>query len=315
MLTNLTAMLAGSVWAMTPDALRTLTQVLDARVLGAGAADVRAALEAAESRAAKAGTPSSPQQALNAAEAGVVVPEGTALVGIGGPILNRAGALATMCGAVSPQQVAAQVLAAADDKAVKRLVLDINSPGGTMAGTPELADAVAYAASKKPVVSVISGFGASAAYHVASQGTEVVGAPASNIGSIGVVYSHLDNSALYEKVGQRWTFITSGEMKTWGTDTAPLGDAVRARIQSQVTATAQQFYEAVARGRKMTTADVVARYGDAAIFTETEALQNGLIDRIGTLRAVLAEASGGPPSVRRTAPAVKPAVLPSVRPS
>jgi ClpP class serine protease len=88
--------------------------------------------------------------------------------------------------------LAGQVRRAAADADVASIVLDIDSPGGTVSGTPEAAAAVRDAAAQKPVIAIANTLAASAAYWIGSQASEFVMAPSADVGSIGAMILHQD---------------------------------------------------------------------------------------------------------------------------
>jgi capsid assembly protease len=187
----------------------------------------------------------------------------------------------------------ARIDAAARNPEVASIVLDIDSPGGTVAGTAETAAAVAAAAQRKPVVAVANSLAASAAYWIASQASEVVMAPNAMAGSIGVLAIHQNVSKLYERMGVETTVMRSGARKAEGHPFGPLDDAAREAIQARVDEAAGAFIAAVASGRKMTPKQAQERFGDGRVMSAREALSTGLADREATLDEVVAGLRAG----------------------
>ncbi|WP_229193601.1 S49 family peptidase, partial [Bradyrhizobium brasilense] len=99
--------------------------------------------------------------------------------------------------------VAAQVARAADDQDVAGIILDVDSPGGTVSATVEAAGAVAAASTKKPVIAVANTLAVSAAYWIASQAGELVMTPSADVGSIGAMIMHQDIPAGSTRTGSR----------------------------------------------------------------------------------------------------------------
>lgn len=183
--------------------------------------------------------------------------------------------------------------AAARNSDVAAIVLDIDSPGGTVAGTVETAAAVATAARAKPVVAVANSLAASAAYWIASQASEVVLAPNALVGSIGVLSVHQNVAKLYERMGVETTIVRSGSRKAEGHPFGPLDDTAREAMKARVDEAAAAFLDAVAAGRKLTSKAARERFGDGQVFGVAEALGNGLADRSATLDEVVASLSAG----------------------
>lgn len=194
----------------------------------------------------------------------------------------------------------ARIGTAANNPDVASIVLDMDSPGGTVAGTVETAAAVAAAAQRKPVVAVANTLAASAAYWIASQATEVVMAPHAMAGSIGVIAVHQNVGKALERFGVETTLIRSGPRKAEGHPFGPLDDTAKEAIQARVDEAAVAFLKAVAAGRKMALPEARKRFADGHVMGSAEAVESGLADRIATLDEVIAGmASGKAPAWRR----------------
>lgn len=187
----------------------------------------------------------------------------------------------------------ARIDAAARNPEVASIVLDIDSPGGTVSGTAETAASVAAAAQRKPVVAVANSLAASAAYWIGSQATEFVMAPNSLAGSIGVLAIHQNVAKLFERMGVETSVMRSGPRKAEGHPFGPLDDAARDAIQARVDEAAGVFLDAVAKGRKMTRKQAQERFGDGRVMSAREALSTGLADREATLDEVVAGLRAG----------------------
>ena len=185
----------------------------------------------------------------------------------------------------------AQLAQAAANPDVAAIILDVNSPGGTYAGTPETAAAVRAAAAVKSVTAVVDTLCASAAYFIASQAHQVVATPSGEVGSIGVVAVHEEMSKLMEDIGVRATIFRSRASKADINSLEPLSDSARAALQALVLEADDDFLKAVAKGRGMTAAQVRKLVDDNELgrtVSAQKALSLGLIDRVATLGEVLA---------------------------
>ena len=187
----------------------------------------------------------------------------------------------------------ARLGAAARDPNVSAIVLDIDSPGGTVAGTSETAAAVAAARAAKPVVAVANGLAASAAYWIGSQATEFVMAPNALAGSVGVISVHLNWAKAAAEAGVEPTIVRSGARKAEGHPWGPLDDTARAAMQARVDEAFASFVDAVAAGRGMSAKAARERFGDGRILGADEAVSTGLADRVATLDAVVADLAAG----------------------
>jgi signal peptide peptidase SppA len=214
---------------------------------------------------------------------------GVAVVPLYGVLAPRMNIVMRISGGTSTQQFVAAVNQAVDDPDVKAIVIDIDSPGGSVLGLPEAADAVRQASTVKPIVSVATGQMCSAAYYVGSAAGEVIATRSSQVGSIGTIGFHCNHQAADLKEGVEKTVIFAGPHKADGSTHAPLNDQGRATLQEQVDAYYAQFVTDVARFRGITPAAVENRFGGGKHFIAAEALTRGLIDRIATLSEVVAE--------------------------
>lgn len=191
--------------------------------------------------------------------------------------------------------------AAARNPEVASIVLDIDSPGGTVAGTAETAAAVAAAAQRKPVVAVANSLAASAAYWIASQASEVVMAPNALAGSVGVLAIHQNVAGMMDRLGVSTTVLRSGARKAEGNPFGPLDATARAAMQARIDEAASGFLDAVATGRRMSQRAARDRFGDGRVMAEREALATGLADRVATLDAVIADLAAGKLPMRHRA--------------
>ncbi|WP_038380281.1 S49 family peptidase, partial [Bradyrhizobium elkanii] len=185
--------------------------------------------------------------------------------------------------------IASQVMRAADDQDVAGIVLDVDSPGGTVSATVEAANAVAYATVKKPVVAVANTLAASAAYWIASQAGELVMTPSADVGSIGAMIMHQDISGWLDQVGIKMTIVRSEQSpnKNEAHPFAPLSDEARAYLQSRANEAGADFVRAVASGRRVSQTKVREEFGQGRMVGAREAVARGMADRIATLDQVI----------------------------
>ncbi len=172
---------------------------------------------------------------------------------------------------------------AAADKDVKAIVLDVNSPGGSVFGIEEVSAKIRAARESKPIVAVANGMMASAAYWIASAATRIVATPSADVGSIGVIMVHADWSEAAKAYGVKVTYITSAKHKAEGNMNEPLGDEARAHMQSRVNAYHETFVVDIAKGRGIAKAVVSNGFGEGRTFGSKEAKERGMVDQIATL--------------------------------
>jgi signal peptide peptidase SppA len=217
---------------------------------------------------------------------------GIALLPVMGELVNRGSWLDAMSGLTSYERLDAQLNAAINDPRVKGLVLDMNSPGGQASGAMETADLVRSLSKRKPVVAFVNGQAASAAYAIAAGASRVVFTPSAIVGSIGVVYLHMDRSAAVEKAGLKPTLLHAGAYKIDGSPFAALPDDARARIQASIDGVYDLFVASVAQHRKGLDAAAV-RSTEAGVFMGQAAVDARLADAVGTLDAVMSDIKAG----------------------
>jgi signal peptide peptidase SppA len=206
-----------------------------------------------------------------------------AVIPIVGLISNRAQSLGT-----GADRIGAMVDAAVKSARVDGIVFDIDSPGGTVTGVPELADKIYEAGKIKPTVSVANGLMASAAYWAGSAANKVVVTPSGEPGSIGVYLLHEDWTAAMEADGVKITEISAGKYKTEGAPWKPLDEEAESYLQGRVTAAYDWFVKDVARFRGDTPAAVRKGYGEGRVLTAKDAVAAKLADRVGTLSETVA---------------------------
>jgi signal peptide peptidase SppA len=175
----------------------------------------------------------------------------------------------------------------AGDPSVKSIILDIDSPGGSMFGIEELTQNIRAAAGQKRVVAVANSLMASAAYYTGSAATKVFAAPGSLVGSIGVIMTHIDHSEALAAEGVKYTFVTAGKYKALGNATEPMGEDAMAYMQGLVDDGYDQFLSAVAQNRRVSKAKVKEQYGQGKVLSAKDALSVGMIDGIRTLDDVI----------------------------
>ncbi|OFW37644.1 MAG: hypothetical protein A3J29_06110 [Acidobacteria bacterium RIFCSPLOWO2_12_FULL_67_14b] len=271
---------ASTPWAILPDKMQELLSVLAFRAAGGEftADEIRARL------GEDGGAPPA------AAKRGAV-----AVIPLRGVIAHRMGTMAESSGGMSAERFTKLVQQAAADDSVGSILIDVDSPGGTIAGLTEAADAVFAARDAKRVVAIANATMASAAYWIASQAHELVAIPSALdrcIGSIGVFTVHEDLSEHLAKEGVKITLIRAGKHKAEVTPFAPLSDEQQAELQAGVDAAYGVFVKHVARGRGVPVADVRKGYGEGRALSAVDAQAAGLIDRIATFDETLARLVG-----------------------
>jgi capsid assembly protease len=209
------------------------------------------------------------------------IEKGVAIIPITGVLTKRPTLLQAFFGGTSMEAVGNQLRAAVSNPLVSSIVLDVDSPGGTVDGTGDLADIVAEIRKSHPVVAFVDGIIASAAYWIGSQADWVICPNTGEVGSIGVVQSHHDYSGADEKAGVKRSFIYAGKYKTAGSNAAPLSRDDAAYLQAGVDYIYSMFVDAVSKNRNLSVAQIIATQGK--IFIGEQAKDTGLVDQIGNI--------------------------------
>lgn len=266
----MTATRADIIRAMAAEPWALDRRVLESLAVTATIDDLRAAAAARSNATASLGT------------------KHVAVIPIFGPITRRSSWLSDLFGGTSIEGLRISLGHALADKGVGRIVLLVDSPGGTVGGTPELATAIRGARTRKPIIAVVEGMAASAAYWLASQATAIVAGPSSDLGSIGVYSLHSDITGALDKAGIVPTFIAApGPEKIEMSGLVKLTDPARAYEQAQIDRIYFDFVGDVALGRRVARSVVRESFGGGRMIGARQAVSLGMADQLGTLDDVL----------------------------
>ncbi|NPV69760.1 MAG: signal peptide peptidase SppA [Firmicutes bacterium] len=188
-----------------------------------------------------------------------------------------------------------QLREAADDREVGAVVIRLNTPGGSAAGSQEISREIEHLReSGKKVVASMGDVCASGGYWIAAGADAIVANPATITGSIGVIMEVTRLEQLMKKIGVEIDTVKSGPYKDIGSMSRKLEDEERAILQGMVDDIYAQFLDTVAAGRKMDM-EKVRSLADGRIFTGRQARELGLVDEFGNVEDALvtaAEAAG-----------------------
>ncbi|MCF7975572.1 MAG: signal peptide peptidase SppA [Phycisphaerae bacterium] len=169
------------------------------------------------------------------------------------------------------------------DRAVKAVVLRINSPGGTVGATDAMYHALTEFRQQtgKPVIVSMLDLGASGGYYLACGADGIVAQPSCVTGSIGVILQTMSFKGTLDKIGAKAVAIKSGELKAMGSPLKDLEDTERDVLQRIVMSQYNIFLAVVAKARSGIAQDKLRSLADGRVYTAQQALDAGLIDRIG----------------------------------
>lgn len=227
----------------------------------------------------------------NTREPVAITADGVAIIQIDGVISKRMNLFSQISGGTSSQIAGSQFDAAMADEAVKAIVLCIDSPGGTVDGTQELADKIYNARGVKPVLAYSDGMMASAAYWIGSSADAVyISGDTCTVGSIGVIATHTDVSMANAQRGVKVTEIKAGKYKGATSSNGPLG-AGESIMQAQVDHIYNVFLSTVARNLGVDVSTVATDMAEGRVFLGRNAIDAGLVAGVATFPAVIAQAA------------------------
>jgi signal peptide peptidase SppA len=275
----LLAEFAATPWAILPHALTQIATVLMRWNSGAPASTEIMETVAADQQA----------RAMRTHQAAQSSGGGIAVLPLYGIITQRPVADASGPGTLGISGFTQLFRQALADPAIAGIIIDVDSPGGSVFGVQELADEIFSARGVKPIVGIANSQAASAAYWIGTQCAEFYCTPGGMVGSVGVYMAHEDMSKALADAGVSVSLIYAGKRKTEGNPYGPLDDEARANLQSQVDSYYAAFTKAVSRGRgpSVTIAQVRDGMGQGRCMVATDALAANMIDGIKSFGEVV----------------------------
>lgn len=220
-----------------------------------------------------------------------------AVIPVYGAITQRATMMSMCDGGTSTQSISNALRQANADESVTSIVLDIDSPGGSVYGVSELAAEIR--ASSKPVTAVANSLAASAAYWLGTAASEFFVTPGGEVGSIGVWMAHEDWSKAVAEQGVAVTLISAGKYKVEGNPYEALTPEARDFMQSRTDDYYGAFTRDVAKGRNVSVDQVRAGMGQGRVLGAAQAKAENMVDGVMTFDQVIrhvqksAKAGGG----------------------
>ena len=198
-------------------------------------------------------------------------------------------AVVRLCGIIDVEDVLplTRILRGMEED-VQGLILWIDSPGGGVSAVTQITYEILRFKEKKPIVAYIGGYGASGAYYISSVCDAIVAREDAAVGSLGVIYVHVNASEHYRQYGFTFEVIKTGVHKDAGADWRSLTDAERAGIRASVSDAFNRFVYTVLMGRELSYDDLQG-YIDGSMWDATEAADAGLIDRVGNFDTAVDE--------------------------
>lgn len=260
-------------WAITFDALQNISAFAEMKIQGKEVASEDFDLQAVNGNG-------------DATRAGAI-----AVLSVSGILAPRASMMMRWFGVTGLDDLTKRFQALVDDSSVGAIILNINSPGGSVEGLPEFAQTVFDARKSKKIVAIANTVAASAAYWIGTAADEFVSMKSSWIGSIGVFTVHHEFSKMLEAEGIKSTIISAGKFKTERNDLEPLTEDAKVHMQEWVNHFYNMFVVDVARNRGVSIKDVTEGFGQGRTLPAEMALKENMIDGIETMDQLIARLS------------------------
>jgi signal peptide peptidase SppA len=257
-------------WAITPEALQQILEI-----------STREHLPNFEAVAAKK------SRRMDGSESARIREGGVAVINVTGLIFRYADFFTDFSGGATIESISKDFNAALNDPSISSIVLNVDSPGGEVAGVNEFAQMIFNARGSKPIVAYVDGLGASAAYWIASAAHEIVTDATGMIGSIGVVAAVPNPD---KKSAREVEFVSSQSPKKRPN---PNTESGKDQIQALVDDLADVFVSTVARNRGVSVKTVLGEFGQGAVLVGQKAVDAGLADRMGSFEEVVADLAAG----------------------
>ncbi|WFS63449.1 signal peptide peptidase SppA [Pseudodesulfovibrio thermohalotolerans] len=259
-------LLAGQFWAIHPDKLEAIAALTERLLVGE-----RGDFSVFRKTAGDEKRISSYQEV-----------DGVAVIPVNGVIAFRMNMFDLFSGGTSTEIIGKAVRRAAGDPDIRAIVLDIDSPGGTVGGLCDLTAEIREAAKAKPVISWAGAQMCSGAYWLGSAATEVICSPDATIGSVGGAYVHHDLSGKDEKEGVKRTILSAGKYKRIVNDAEPLSEEGEAYLQTQIDDYYTLFVNDVAANMGLDAKDVLDQLADGSVHVGEKALKRGFVHFVGS---------------------------------
>jgi signal peptide peptidase SppA len=204
-----------------------------------------------------------------------------------GVVTPKASILSMLFGGTPLDYFGAAFDAAIESPSVGAVVIDVDSPGGSVYGVEELTDKIYRARGTKPIITSVNGLCASAAYWIASAADELVISSSSEAGSIGIIAEHVDVLSLEAKEGVRFTTVTAGKYKSEGNEHGALDHNAYTALKGRVDEYYETMVSDIARNRGVEKDRVKTGFGEGRVWGARQARAARMVDKIGTLEHIL----------------------------
>jgi signal peptide peptidase SppA len=222
----------------------------------------------------------------------ILTENGTAIVPMRGTIAPKMNLMSAWSGGISAEMATRTFRALASDERVKQVILDIDSPGGSVLGLEDARKALIELRDKKHVRAVANGLMASAAYYIGSAAQDIYVNSSTMIGSIGTIATFTSESRRLEDEGLDVTIVRSGKLKAVPHPAEPLSDKGLELMRDDVEKFVNEFYQAISENLGISMSKAKKLANDGAIEYGNDAVDAGLANKEGDLEAAASDAAG-----------------------
>ena len=216
-----------------------------------------------------------------------VTNEGVAVLSYSGAFHKRLAGISALSGGISGERVISDLRKYSADDTIRAIVLSLDTPGGTVDGVGDVTEAIKEAKLSKPIVTYADGLLASAGVWIGATSDAIVCNSTAQVGSIGVIMVHQEASKAEASEGIVSTVLTAGKYKGDGNRHEPLSDQARAKLQDSLDFYYSMFVDHVADCRGVSIADCLLNMAEGRMFIGSQALESGLVDKIGNLETAI----------------------------
>ena len=213
-----------------------------------------------------------------------IVKNKVAVISLSGPVQMDSSGLFFGGSVISPEFVRSQLKRAKDDTAVKAIVIQVESPGGSAAASQEILEEIEKV--EKPIVVSFGDLAASGGYYISAKADKIVALPATLTGSIGVISEMPNLKGLFEKLGIKIEVFTSGKHKDMYAGLRELTPEEKVIMQEMTDQLYDQFIQVVAEGRNLSE-EKVRELATGQLYTGVQAKELGLVDELGGLNTAI----------------------------
>ena len=227
------------------------------------------------------------------------VQQNVGVISIKGSLVEGSAGYGVFFGQTGYDDVRAALVAAVSNPEVKSILLDVSSGGGQVSGVDDTAQLISRVNAVKPVVTYTGSMMGSAALWLGASASYAVAGKTAIVGSLGVIMVHMDHSRRLEANGVKPTVIRAGSEKALASPYEPLSEKAQAGLQSQADILYGVFLNHVASSRGVSATNGDKKFGQGRTFIGQQAVDVGLVDKLGTYEDAFAKAQAMRPSKKK----------------